>query len=238
MEMNVLEVLSTINKSGQLLRDHRLLLDPVYIHGESGTVNITEEMQAYLIKEIKETACKIKGACDYIAGTNDGGLAQKVVAMQSDIRLLVRNGKPLFTDINRAAYFSGLAALDCNIRLVIEHFNLKGICLTKANTAGNDNLPDGLNTDKAKKYFARAIEAGYMTRDKNGYKWEYGGNKGQIRLGYFCYKVFDQPRPINCLEALFGVKKLSSSITNASYKPNTAGANRWRKEIDNKIFYD
>lgn len=236
--MDVLEVLSLIHKSGQLLRNHRLLLDPTYIPGESGTVNITEEMQAYLIKEIQDTVSKIKEVCDYIASANEGELAQKAVAMQGDIRLLIKNGKALFTDNNRTAYFSGLAALDSNIRLVIEYFNMKGICLTKANTADYDNLPDGLNTDKAKKYFARAIEAGYMTRDKNGYKWKYGGNKGQIRLGYFCYKVFDQPRPISRLEELFGVNRLSASITNASFKPSTAGTKQWRKEIDDKIFKD
>ena len=238
MEMNVLEILSLIRKSGQILRDHRLLLDPTYIPGNSGTVNITEEMQAYLIKEIQDTVSKIKGVCDYIASANEGELAQRVVAMQSDIRLLVRNGKPMFTDSNWTVYFSGLAALDCNIRLVIDYFNMKGVCLTKVNTADNDNLPDELNTDKAKKYFARAIEAGYMTRDKNGYKWKYGGNKGQIRLGYFCYKVFDQPRPISRLEELFRVNRLSASITNASFKPSTAGTKQWRKEIDDKIFKD
>lgn len=71
------------------------------------------------------------------------------------------------------------------------------------------------------------------------HKWFFGESRGkQARLGYFCYKAFDQPRPINKLEELFGVKKLSSSITTASMKATRADVIAWRKEIDSKIFFD
>lgn len=101
------------------------------------------------------------------------------------------------------------------------------------------DLPIELSTDKARIYFKRALECGFIMLSGNGYKWFFGESRGkQARLGYFCYKAFDQPRPINKLEELFGVKKLSSSITTASMKATRADVIAWRKEIDSKIFFD
>jgi len=93
-------------------------------------------------------------------------------------------------------------------------------------------------TDRAKKYFDKAIAVGYMAETETGYKWLFGGNKGQVRLGYFCYKVFTQPRPINELERLFGVKKLSASITNAECNAKRNDVIQWKNEMNNKIFND
>lgn len=101
------------------------------------------------------------------------------------------------------------------------------------------DLPIELSTDKAKIYFKRALECGFIMLSGNDYKWFFGESRGkQARLGYFCYKAFDQPRSINKLEELFGVKKLSSSITAASMKATRADVIAWRKEIDSKIFFD
>lgn len=97
-------------------------------------------------------------------------------------------------------------------------------------------LPNELNTQKAQKYFLKAITAGYIRKTEHGFKWLFGGAKGQVRLGYFCNKVYSTPRPINKLEELFGVKKLSSSITAADLKYKRADVIEWRKEIDDKIF--
>lgn len=95
-----------------------------------------------------------------------------------------------------------------------------------------------LDTEEVRKYFARAINIGYMKKEGNGYRWLFGGNKGQVRLGYFCNKVFLQPRPINKLEQIFGVKKLSASITNAGIEATRADVKKWRDEMDNNIFKD
>ncbi len=70
----------------------------------------------------------------------------------------------------------------------------------------DNKLPEELRTEQAIKYFSRALEAGYMEKTDTGYKWLYGGGRGQARLGYFCYKVYSTPRPINKLEELFGIK--------------------------------
>lgn len=100
--------------------------------------------------------------------------------------------------------------------------------------------PYGLDTDEARKYFSRAIEKGFMEKTDNGFKWLYGGNRGQIRLGYFCSKVYNIPRPINALEEAFGVKKLSSSISIATecQAVRRADARKWRDRIDSDIFFD
>lgn len=103
---------------------------------------------------------------------------------------------------------------------------------------GDNGLPLEIDTEGARKRFERAISANYMQRTKDGYKWL----KTQIQLGYFCLKVFDNPRPINILERLFDVKKLSASISNAeSHKSNPkarADVRKWINDIERAIFAD
>lgn len=99
-------------------------------------------------------------------------------------------------------------------------------------------LPKELDEENVRKYFSRAMSAGFIIRTAMGYKWVYGGNRGQARLGYFCMKVFSIPRPIGKLEKLFGVTKLSSSITSATYEGVRADVKLWRSELDGKIFFD
>lgn len=95
-------------------------------------------------------------------------------------------------------------------------------------------LPDELNTPEANKYFARAVEVGYIKKTATGYKWD----RALARLGYFCCKVYTQPRPVTALENYFGVKNLAASITQASFECKRADVMRWRSEIDTTIFYD
>lgn len=99
-------------------------------------------------------------------------------------------------------------------------------------------LPKELDLENVRKYFARAMSAGFVEQTAMGYKWVYGGNRGQARLGYFCMKVFSNPRPLKELETLFGVTKLSSSITSAYNEGVRADVKSWRSELDSKIFFD
>lgn len=105
-------------------------------------------------------------------------------------------------------------------------------------TTGELNLPSELDTEKARKCFAKAINANYMVKTDRGFKWNFGGEKGKIRLGYFCNKIYSTPRPISKLEEIFCVKKLSASITYADYEVKRADVIKWRKEIDDTIFKD
>ena len=74
----------------------------------------------------------------------------------------------------------------------------------------NRYLPSEIDTEQARKYFARAVAAGLMSEQ---YKWL----ASHAKLGYFCCKSFEQPRPITALEQFFGLKNLAASITQASY---------------------
>lgn len=122
------------------------------------------------------------------------------------------------------------------------YYNAINVLKNKIEQDRSDNsnltLPAELDNERAKKYFAKAIQVGYMKKSHSGYQWIYGGNKGQVRLGYFCYKVFNTPRPINKLERLFGITKLSASISSAENEPQRADVKQWRKEIDDNIFKD
>ena len=113
-----------------------------------------------------------------------------------------------------------------------------GIALTNIAEARHDeagalNLPAELDTERARKNFPKAIEAGFMCKTDSGYKWLYGGSNGQVRLGYFISKTYDHGRPINKLERLFNVQKLSSSISQAeTYNGKRADVLEWRTKID------
>ena len=92
-------------------------------------------------------------------------------------------------------------------------------------------LPAELDNERTRRYFSRAVEAGLMSEQ---YKWL----ASHAKLGYFCCKSFEQPRPITALEQFFGLKNLAASITQASYEPKRGDVKKWRAELDRKIFFD
>lgn len=96
------------------------------------------------------------------------------------------------------------------------------------------SLPKPLDVGNARKYIERAIEKGYMEQNGNGCRWL----RTKAQLGYFCSRVYAQPRPLNAIEDFFGVKKISSSITQADYAVTRVDVKKWRKEIDDTLFYD
>ncbi len=101
-------------------------------------------------------------------------------------------------------------------------------------------LPNELDTDRARKYINRAIECGFITITDTRLKWTMGGNRGALaQLGYFVEKVYCpnniEDLPESAINALFGVVRIGSAITqmHSAKKPQ-----KWRSEIDSKIFYD
>lgn len=92
-------------------------------------------------------------------------------------------------------------------------------------------------TERARKYFARAVEAGLMEKAGERYKWTFGGDRGaKASLAYFIKRVYNPDNlrvtPFQSLEALFGVSRLDS-ITTSMMK--ALQPQRWRKDID-KLF--
>lgn len=99
-------------------------------------------------------------------------------------------------------------------------------------------LPVEADTPEARKYFDRAIEREFIKHTSTGFEWiPIMGRGGNTQLGYFLSKIYQQPRPIDILERLFNVKKLSTYLSNAGYEAKRADVKRWRAKID-EIFID
>ena len=102
-------------------------------------------------------------------------------------------------------------------------------------------LPKGLDTERAKIYFAKAIEKGYMEAIDGGkYRWLGTGKKpNNSELAYFLGKVYKykysisgntgENFPEESLNQLFGVTRLYSSLTQVY---NAKKKQRWRSRID------
>jgi len=96
-----------------------------------------------------------------------------------------------------------------------------------------NRLPLEADTERARKYFHRAVEAGYMKTTGTGYKWLFGGNRGKVRLAYFLEKVYcpngQGQMPESALNRLFNVNRIGSARTQIldAKKPQ-----RWRRQID------
>ena len=53
-------------------------------------------------------------------------------------------------------------------------------------------LPEALDTELARKVFAKAIEVGYMKEDGTHYKW----NESKVLLAYMCGRIYCGDKPI------------------------------------------
>lgn len=108
------------------------------------------------------------------------------------------------------------------------------------------NLPPDLNTERARKYFQRAIDAGFMAKANNGYKWLFGGDRGsKARLAYFIEKVYCpaatdllEAARIRELERLFGIVRLDRAIQQNVEAGAAQSVKKWRANIDEVIFFD
>lgn len=89
------------------------------------------------------------------------------------------------------------------------------------------------STQRAKKAFAKAVEAGMMEKTAIGYKWLYH-NGSKASLSYFLVQVYNpdgsKVTPFKALEHLFSVTRLDS----ASYKAfvEVKSPQKWRGKID------
>lgn len=95
-----------------------------------------------------------------------------------------------------------------------------------------ENHPQEPSTDRAKKAFAAAVEAGFMEKTDTGYTWKY--NRGNKRsLAYFLVKTYNPDKksetPFIALEGLFGVSRLDSHAYQAN---EVKKEQKWRAKID------
>ena len=102
-------------------------------------------------------------------------------------------------------------------------------------TAENElTLPSELDTERARIYFAKAIEAQYIEATASGLQWIFGSERGRkASLGYFILKVFcpnnTEQIPEKAVNQLFGVDRIGSAISQIL---NAKKPQKWRKTID------
>lgn len=99
--------------------------------------------------------------------------------------------------------------------------------------------PQSVLTERAKKYFQRAIEVGYMEETATGYKWGHDMRGDKAKLGYFLKTVYNPKEssqiPYNALETLFRESRLDSTIGKIADWKNTP---KWVEEMNSTLFYD
>ena len=184
--MSIAEVYHIIIKTDTLLKNHLLLLS------ENDSITTNEEWQVCLIKEMQETVGQIKESCDYIVNANDIEMARQMIRLHKDINAIMSCYKAKFTENTRLGYALNLFAFKANMRFILNYFKTRGvdINLQRANIENGKgllDLPAPLNTDRARKYFAKAEEMGYLERTNTGYKSKF---KTKVLLAYFLELVF------------------------------------------------
>lgn len=174
---------------------------------------------------------QICGICEYLEGylmTHKGKYAAPYIA---DITLtdLVKSHKDSFLGLKRI----------CELVEFAKELEEKELLKIASNVYS-------AITPRAKKYFERAINIGYMQVSGDGYKWNWGGTKGaKARLAYFLERLYC-PSPtdkfssevIRQLEILFDVVRLDRAISQNADTGKSECVKRWKEEIDTKIFFD
>lgn len=125
--------------------------------------------------------------------------------------------------------------VDAAVMYFEKHGRLDLSCLAENQPNAAKNQPQEPSTDRAKKAFAAAVEAGFMEKTDTGYKWLYNlNNKGsKASLAYFLVKVYSPDNttqtPYTPLGALFGVSRLDSAADSVF---NAINPQPWRAKID------
>lgn len=88
---------------------------------------------------------------------------------------------------------------------------------------------DKVMTDRAKKYFAKALQWGLMEEEAGGYRWALNN----ASLAYFLMLIYNPKGcsaiPYKALEELFGVTKLAKTLAQALVAQSPQ---KWRARID------
>lgn len=103
-------------------------------------------------------------------------------------------------------------------------------------------LPTVNDNEREHKYFGRAVAVRYITLTNDGYRWHNIGQRGgKAQLAYFIERLYcptnTEQVPESAINKLFGVDRIGKAIgQNADTKH--PDKQKWRADIDNKIFYD
>ena len=159
----------------------------------------------------------------------------KIAILNSDINDLSIN--------NKTNYYELLEEEKEVNRLKEEIWNLyseEGEYTSEPQSETGLPLSGSLDINRAKTYFQKAIEKGWIAKEDNKLTWLGIGTRAHdSQLAYFCGKVFDYRHsvngnagtefPKNELEKLFGVKNLYSLLRQVH---EAKGKQKWRACID------
>ena len=205
----------------------------------------TEHLRALfddIVAKSSELDYDMKKAIDAMIDDNsilDNTIHDTIMQLDAQINNALKFGKDKGGELINLKQI--LFVVHNNIRTFLQYADKSKVENHKPNDENDLQLPFELDTPRARKYFTRAIDAGYMEKTDNGYRWLFGNKHNETckaRLGFFCSKVFDTPRPISKLEEFFNIKNLSSAITGAEYEVKRVDVIKWREEINNTIFND
>lgn len=126
----------------------------------------------------------------------------------------------------------GLMLEDVAVKYFDKQGRLDLSCLAENQPNPAENQPQEPSTDRAKKAFAAAVEAGFMEKTDTGYKWKY--NRGsKASLAYFLVKTYSPDNtsqtPFTALGRLFDVPRLDSHADQVNQAKNEQ---KWRAKID------
>ena len=159
----------------------------------------------------------------------------KIAILNSDINDLSIN--------NKTNYYELLEEEKEVNRLKEEVWNLyseEGEYTSEIQSGSGLTLSGSLDINRAKTYFQKAIEKGWIANEGNKLTWQGIGGKAHLsQLAYFCGRVYDYKYsvngntgtefPKNELEELFGVKNLYSLLRQVH---EAKGKQKWRACID------
>ena len=162
-------------------------------------------------------------------------LLKQIALLNSDINDLSIN--------NKTNYYELLEEEKEVNRLKEEVWNLyseEGEYTSEPQSETGLPLSGSLDINRAKTYFQKAIEKGWIAKEDNKLTWQGIGTRAHdSQLAYFCGKVFDYRHsvngnagtkfPKNELGKLFGVKNLYSLLRQVH---EAKGKQKWRACID------
>jgi hypothetical protein len=159
-----------------------------------------------------------------------GDIAKELATVSCDIDVTLSiNYRAIYNDYKLSCECCNISANDANIEQ------------EKQSSIANTDiyLPRELDSDRARKYFARAIEVGYMEQaTATSYKWLYG-NGNNASLGYFVERVFcptnTEKLREQAINKLFGVRNIRQTLNQVH---NAKQPQKWQALIDKEIFYD
>lgn len=89
-------------------------------------------------------------------------------------------------------------------------------------------LPKELNTERARLYFQKAIEAGLMMQTETGYNW----NRSKALLAYFTDKIYPKSYPDNAISLLFNTTRLGKARSQLANNKHGYGKPKGYEDID------